>query len=198
MNNEEQSKKPSEMNPEELPDVRAFEDEFTRRFLQSTEETRPGYYPFLSGTGKYEMDFPSVGIMGEKGYAVKNDTSEGYLIGIDNQNDSESSINVNYDEFKGIKEVDSYLENLEQRLGLKVEFEKYEDDNKVLYFSDYKRSKDISNYVGYVQNKKQNGGIELIYKTKCADTVEECEQSMEAIVDWMKSINFIQISDGSE
>ena len=47
MNNGDQDIKLSEMNPEDLPDVRAFEDEFTRGILQSTEETRSGYYPFF-------------------------------------------------------------------------------------------------------------------------------------------------------
>ena len=55
--------KPSEMNHNDLPDERAFQDEFTRDFLQSIDETRPGYYPFLSRTGKYNMDFPASGVI---------------------------------------------------------------------------------------------------------------------------------------
>lgn len=48
--------KPSEMKAEDLPDVRALQDEFTRSFIESTEEVEPGYYSFLSGrsvTGCY-------------------------------------------------------------------------------------------------------------------------------------------------
>lgn len=198
VNSEGQSSKPSEMAPDELPDVRAFEDEFTREFLQSTEETRPGYYPFLSGTGKYEMNFPAGGIIGEKGYAVKNDTSEGYLIGIEHRNYSETSININYDRFKNISELDSYLQNLEKRIGLEVEFDIYEDDNKVLYYSEYTRSNEFINYVGYVQNKNDSGGIQLLTKTKCTETNEKCEQNMEVILGWMKSIIFNQITNEDE
>ena len=68
--------KPSEMHPNDLPDERAFEDEFTRDFIQSVDETRPGYYPFLSKTGKYKMDFPAGGDIIKRAYSINNDSYE--------------------------------------------------------------------------------------------------------------------------
>jgi len=196
MNNENTSTKPSEMNPEDLPDVRAFNDEFTRDFLQSIEETREGYYPFLSGTGKYKMDFPAGGIIGEKGYALKSDNSEGYLIGIRNKNGTESSININYDSFKKADEVDSYLNNLKDRIGMEVEFKRLngDDEGLLLYYTYYERNGFYS-YAGYVQNKENTGGIQVIYKTKCTASKKECKEiknnDKDRIIEWMKSVQFV-------
>jgi len=67
-------KLPSEMDPKNLPEGRAFEDEFTRSFLQSTEEVIPGYYPFLAKNGRWEMAFPENGLTGKKSYISKQNT----------------------------------------------------------------------------------------------------------------------------
>ena len=59
---------PEKVSTEDLPDTRAMQDEFTRSFLKSTEEVEDGYYSFVSGINRYEMNFPKSGIIGEKGY----------------------------------------------------------------------------------------------------------------------------------
>jgi hypothetical protein len=54
-----------------------FKDDFTRSFIQSIEETSPGYYPFLSATGRYEMDFPEDTIIfGEPAYSLEKERFE--------------------------------------------------------------------------------------------------------------------------
>ena len=61
---------PQDMPAEDLPQVEAFQDEFTRSFLQSTEETRPDYYPFLSNTGAFEMDLYKESRVNERSYSL--------------------------------------------------------------------------------------------------------------------------------
>src|SRR5699024_9730136 len=78
-----ESLQPKDM-AEGFPDVRAFQDEFTREFLQSTKASRPGYYPFLSGTGAFEMDFPAEGKLGEKSYHIREKNYEALTIGVGN------------------------------------------------------------------------------------------------------------------
>src|SRR5699024_6062542 len=73
---------PKDTETDELPEVRAFQDEFTRGFLQSREETRPGYYPFLSGTGSFKMDFPAEGKLGVKSYNIREENYEAIMIGV--------------------------------------------------------------------------------------------------------------------
>ena len=58
------------------PNVRAFQDPFTKKFLISTNEVLPGYYPFLSKTGGYEMAFPAGGVIGERGYNFRKQNSK--------------------------------------------------------------------------------------------------------------------------
>src|SRR5690625_7276960 len=70
------------METGDLPEVRAFQDDFTRSFLHSTEETRPGYYPFLSGTEAFKLDFPAEGKLGEKSYNIREKNYEAIMIGV--------------------------------------------------------------------------------------------------------------------
>ncbi|MFC4024368.1 DUF6792 domain-containing protein [Oceanobacillus longus] len=202
MSNEETNQKPSEMNPEDLPEVRAFQDEFTRSFLQSIEETEAGYYPFLSGTGAYQMDFPAGGIVGERGYALKESEYEGYLIGVDNNNGTESSINFIYDDYKKSSNKENYLDNLEKRLGLNVKFEKIINDNQSLYVTYFERSEDTFTFAGYVQNELSPGGIQVIHETGCLNSIENCidvkESSKKEIINWMQSIQYVEKEDESE
>src|SRR5699024_12227911 len=102
---------------EDLPDVRAFQDEFTRGFLQSTEETRPGYYPFLSGTELFTMDFPGEGAISEKAYALKGNEYEGLSIGVGNENSNiTASINITYHSY--LTRSEEHTSELQSRFDL--------------------------------------------------------------------------------
>lgn len=73
MSDKKNTVSPSEMNPNDLPDVPAFQDEFTRDFLQSTEQTKEGYYPLLSGSNSFTMDFPEDMVISKKSYNIQSD-----------------------------------------------------------------------------------------------------------------------------
>src|SRR5699024_9304378 len=55
-----------ETKPSQLPKVAAFEDDYTRQYMYSTEEVEEGYYLFESLTKNYTMKFP------ESGYVLQN------------------------------------------------------------------------------------------------------------------------------
>ncbi|WP_088049475.1 hypothetical protein [Virgibacillus dakarensis] len=195
MDNDKTNTKPSEMNPEDLPDVRAFHDEFTRGFLQSTEETRPGYYPFLSGTGAYKMDFPAGGVIGERAYAIKEKGYEEYPVHIENEDGTGSMININYYSYHKTENVDSYLDSLEHRLGENVDFKKINGDSQSVYYTNYEGD-GFYTYAGYVQNKINNGGIKIIYNKDCRGELEKIckrnkQKDKEGIIQWMESIRFV-------
>jgi len=198
MNNENTSTKPSEMNPEDLPDVRAFNDEFTRDFLQSIEETRDGYYPFLSGTGKYKMDFPAGGIIGEKGYALKEEEYEGYLIGVEQGNGLGSSIKINYYSQIGDKDVE--LDMLSKQFDNNLNFEEISLESSTLYIANFE---DNENYYGYAAMlvNSQGDGIHVIFETECAEP-EKCGESKQdmqkEMKQWIKSITFINENESGD
>ncbi|MEC5422975.1 hypothetical protein QGM71_05615 [Virgibacillus sp. C22-A2] len=202
MTNENQTKKPSEMDPDELPDTRAFEDEFTREFLQSTEETRPGYYSFLSGNGKYEMDFPAGGVVGEKSYALKEEDYEGISIGVDNYNGTESYIKLNYNSLDEKGREDTILDMINHQFNGELEFDKFTSENSTLYLSYFEDDETYYAYAGFLQNEVENGGIRIIYETKCVGGKEECEgikaESKDMMKQQIESIQFILQSNESE
>ncbi|MEI3599646.1 MULTISPECIES: hypothetical protein [unclassified Oceanobacillus] len=201
VNNEEQTKRPSEMNEDELPDGRAFEDEFTRGLLESTEETRSGYYPFLSGTGKYEMDFPLNGMIDGHGYALKEKDYEGIFIGID-EGKLKSSIRLNYDSLDETGREGTILNIINERVGQELEYEKLPSENQTLYLSYFEREGPYHGYAGFLQNEVENGGIEIIYQTECVGSKEECEElkteSKARMKEQIESIQFTLGSNESE
>lgn len=183
-----QTKKPSEMDPEELLDVRAFDDEFTRGFLQSTEETRSGHYPFLSGTGKYEMDFPAGGIVGEKSYALKEKNYEGLSIGVDNYNGTESYIKINYNSLHEKGREHSILEMMNHQFDGALEFDSFTAENSTLYLSYYEEDETYYAYAVFLQNEVSNGGIKILYETKCVRGKEECKAVITESKDMMREL----------
>ncbi|MDL4840514.1 hypothetical protein QQS35_08660, partial [Aquibacillus sp. LR5S19] len=52
----------------QLPETKAFQDEFTREFMDSTEEVKDGYYLFRSKTDGYTMLFPENAEMDSGGF----------------------------------------------------------------------------------------------------------------------------------
>ncbi|WP_405100055.1 hypothetical protein [Oceanobacillus sp. FSL H7-0719] len=201
VNNEDQTKKPSELSPDGLPNVRAFEDEFTREFLQSTEETRTGFYPFLSGTGKYEMDFPLNGMIDGRGYALKEKDYEGIFIGID-EGELKSSLSLNYYSTDGKGREDLKLDMINDRINQELEYEKLPSENQTLYLSYFEMDGPYHGYAGFLQNEAENGGIEIIYQTECVVSKEECEElkteSKARMKEQIESIQFTLESNESE
>ncbi len=191
----EKTKKPSEMNPEDLPDVRAFQDEFTRDFLQSTEETRSGYYPFLSGTGKYKMDFPQGGMIGERAYARKEKVHEGYPIHLKNNVVGGAMITIFYFSYDSTDELDMNLESFSARIGKDINYKKIAGDGQSLYYGNIDQNESHT-YAGYILNEKADGALEVVYQIDCMqEQKEKCNKNKakneKYVLDWMKSIRFI-------
>ena len=186
--NEKPITDPEKVSAEDLPDTRAMQDEFTRSFLKSTEEIEEGYYSFVSGIDRYEMNFPKSGIIGEKGYS-KDEGFEQLSIGIES-----SSYNI------GItSEYISHLKknNLETNLSLlgsiaeDVDFQKIDNDKADLYYGKFNRE-DNYGYLAYVQNTKDTGGILISYYIQCTETNDSCEDNSkeDEFLQWLKSFKF--------
>ena len=184
--------KPSEMSPNDLPDERAFQDEFTREFLQSAEETRPGYYPFLSKTGKYKMDFPAGGLIDNLGYTIKKSNFEFLDVGITYNDQTGANLTLTYYHENKINDIDNHLSWFQGRLGEPYDLEVYENETHNIYYSGFERS-NFNYQVAYIQNKEGAGGIELIYFIKCPNN--DCHGlnllNKQEFLDWMNTIEFI-------
>ena len=185
MNNEEQTKRPSEMSPDKLPDGQAFEDEFTRGFLQSTNETRPGYYPFLSGTGKYEMDFPFDATIDQHGYALKDKDYEGLFIGVD-AGEIKSSIRLNFSSLHEKGRENTILDMINHQFNDELLFDEFTSNGSTLYLSYFQDDETYFGYAGYLQNEAESGGIRILYESECILDKEECEGIIAEAKDMMK------------
>src|SRR5699024_7846043 len=135
MDKDKTSTNPSEMDREDFPDVRAFHDSFTREFLQSTEETREGYYPFVSGTGNYKIDFPAEGVIGQRAYSIRKKAYEEFPIHIKNETGSEIRVNYYSDNTKALLKND--LHAFKKRLGYEGDFKKVKKNDRTLYYAHY-------------------------------------------------------------
>ncbi|WP_282242201.1 hypothetical protein [Psychrobacillus sp. NEAU-3TGS] len=186
--------KPLEMKAEDLPDVRALQDEFTRSFIESTEEVEPGYYSFLSGTKQYRMLFPKEGVI-HQGYGVKEDQFEGFLMSTINDNGTDSQIKINYYAYATIESVEGGLEMLEGSVGQKLEFEKVKAETSELYYAPFQFDSDTFGIAALVASLKENGVIQIVYDTQCKKDQNECKQIKEEEVDkmihWAESIEFV-------
>ena len=63
------------------PETPAFKDDFTREFMDSTEEIKDGYYRFKSKTEGYTMLFPVNATVDAVSYGVDHDVYEAYTFG---------------------------------------------------------------------------------------------------------------------
>mgnify|MGYP001435484122 CR=1 FL=1 len=184
--------KPSEMHPDDLPDERAFQDEFTREFLQSVEEARPGYYPFLSKTGKYELDFPAGGEIIKQAYNIDNSTFETINIGIYHKDNSFGTLFLTYYGRNKLKDIDNHLSWLEGRLGEDAHFTEYKESGKIVYLFGFQRE-NYKYHSAYIQNTKEHGGLEFIYSIDCqhSDCEDEHSISEDEFLKWVLTVTFL-------
>ncbi|MEH7290147.1 hypothetical protein ACRBU7_05500 [Priestia aryabhattai] len=59
------------INESRYPNVPAFDDHFTRKFLNKDKKVEDGFYEFKSKTGQYTMWFPEE-------FVIANDDGQGY------------------------------------------------------------------------------------------------------------------------
>ncbi|SDC91692.1 hypothetical protein SAMN05421663_10580 [Terribacillus halophilus] len=140
MGENKKSTSPSEMEPKELPDVPALQDEFTRDFIQSEEPVKEGYYPFKSGTNNFTMDFPEDMIIIERGYSKgQNDGSEMMEISFLPEDievrDVLPTIMVHYYGFMSSEE--SSKESMSSRRKEELQFKSLGSDNEGKQYAEY-------------------------------------------------------------
>ncbi len=167
--------------------------------LQSTEETEEGFYPFLSKTKKYKMDFPGGGVIDDRAYFIKEKVHEEVHISIEDETGFGMDVIYYSDETKGL--LKENLHAFKKRLGYDGEFEKIEEGNQTLYYAHYEDDV-FRTYAGYVLNEKGTGGIEVIYNIDCQDKGELCKKNKqsdkERAMKWMESVQFINEDEADE
>lgn len=192
----------AEMDPKDLPDVPAFQDDFTREFMASTEEVEDGYYVFQSKTGGYTMMYPGDAKMNPRYYEINNEYFESIRFGSDHEEITGDtySVRVIYKTGKRTNDVEVLFSVLSDMIGYKGDYEETEFEDKIIYFATMKfapEDMEGSSYrfFGIVKSKTSNQAVSYLYKIYCNDKQGNCNYDMDFIEQHVKklmnSIEFI-------
>ncbi|WP_419882346.1 hypothetical protein ACN6MY_00495 [Peribacillus sp. B-H-3] len=133
--NEPVQKKPIEKKEEELPKTRAFQDDFTKGFIDFSKFNEDGYYIFKSKTAKYKMLLPNDGIVNDFSYSNKGTKSEFYTVSIKYKDEYEAAMQISYNgELSNSQDIIDYsLESLKNELDIVTRFKKITTNKNQIY-----------------------------------------------------------------
>src|SRR5699024_12039313 len=118
------------------------------------------FYPFLTKTRKYKMNFPAGGVIDDNMYTNKDNIHEDVTISIEDDTGFGMSVLYFSDDIK--KLLEDNLDAFKTRLGYEGEFEKLEKSNRNIYYAN--QEDDVfRTYAAYILNGKNSGSIEVIY-----------------------------------
>ncbi|MDG3072718.1 hypothetical protein [Bacillus halotolerans] len=205
--NKTEAVKPKDMDPKDLPQVPAFQDEKTREYMVSTKEEEPGYYLLESKLKGFRMLFPADGE---------------YVPDMSSTGDNEETIvfdsfnkktNIQYDGQLDYHQDKSFandkgtmLDIVSGRNGYKGKYGERELSDKIVYsaqkksvFDDVDGKNNYSyRFFGYVKStKKDYLGIEYSFRFACYKDEEPCslkeEEARQKVQKIIDSITFLKV-----
>ncbi|MFP7494404.1 hypothetical protein SFC66_11500 [Terribacillus saccharophilus] len=182
MSNEKRTASPSEMDQKYLPDVPAFQDEFTRDYLQSTEPVREGFYPFEAKSEKFTMDFPEDMTIDERSYSKSSkDDSEFITISHTDQSlDVITNIQLKYYGFMGDEETSKQGMSKKMRDELNFENVSSEYENQKIEVANYS-SGPFPGFATLIWNDNDEN-IQIFADITCGEDVDtdKCSKLVES------------------
>ncbi|MDL4842636.1 hypothetical protein [Aquibacillus rhizosphaerae] len=185
----------------QLPETKAFQDEFTREFMDSTEEVKDGYYLFRSKTDRYTMLFPEDAEIASGAFYERNKDSFENLSFVDYSR--EENYNYTYDAMYSShrkKEVEINLRGLSRRVGYDGGYQEIEEGNTLIYLAKEQevienedRKRIVYRFFSYIVPKGGSFGIEYIYSSHCYDETNckmDPKKEEEKALMLMKSVHF--------
>ncbi|WP_164218659.1 hypothetical protein [Virgibacillus sp. YIM 98842] len=187
----------SEMDPAELPDVFALQDDFTREFISSLDEVESGYYLFESKTGGYTMMYPENAKLDEIYYEMPGDYLEAIQFGEGEEtSDHHYGVRATYNEGDSVSEFKRLQGVFEARTSYDGDYETIEYDDKKIYFatSEYEdQNGDIItyNFLGIIMSNNSDQSVSMNYMTD-KDSVADMNSDVikEKVIKIMESIKF--------
>ncbi|MBM7837046.1 hypothetical protein JOC54_000277 [Alkalihalobacillus xiaoxiensis] len=158
---------------------KAAEDEFTSKFLVSTEEEEEGFYRMRGELGGFEMLMPKDAVMGEMFHKVENNAVEEVEYSQpDEENNRRLSVFTVYISRYPQDQKDNYLESFKQEIGFTGEFDLKETDSNEIYKGKLTNEeiddKPFHVFFAYTFSKDGNEAISLRYSIACIDE-NQCE-----------------------
>jgi hypothetical protein len=185
------------MDPAELPDVIAFQDDFTREFMGSLEEVEDGYYLFESKTGGYTMVYPENAKMDQLYYEMPDDYFEDIQFGEGEEtSDHHFGVRATYNEGDSASEFKRLQGVFEARTSYDGDYETIEYDDKTIHFatSEYEDQSGETityNFLGIIMSNHSDQSVSMNYMTdKDSVTDMNLDVIQERVMKIMKSIKF--------
>ncbi|TYS10123.1 lipoprotein YvcA [Bacillus subtilis] len=182
IDNKTEAVKPKDMDPKDLPQVPAFQDEKTREYIVSTKEEEPEYYLLESKLKGFRMLFPEDGEYSDSETSKTNE-----LLFFDSVN-IKANIVMNasvkfYQNESFINDPETMLDIVSGKNEYKGNFEKLEAKDKDIYFASKQEYFDNEEkpsyiYLGYIKSKKQDYlGMEYSFMFSCSANAQACKQN---------------------
>jgi hypothetical protein len=196
---EQEQKRPKDMDPKDLPQVTAFQDEKTREFMVSTKEEEPGYYLLEGKTKKFRMLFPEKGKYINVTSSYRNENEE--VIGFysyEEDNNIKFDMQVSYYKDRSfVSKINIIQEIVSGKNGYKGEYQKskindleiYSASMKTVYDDiDSKYNFDYS-YFGFIKPiKDSTQGMEYSATFSCVKDDKECKLEEKEMLDKLNNI----------
>ncbi|PLR75557.1 hypothetical protein CU633_20475 [Bacillus sp. V3-13] len=179
------------------PDTLAFTDEFTRGFMDSTEEVQDGYYLFKSKTNGYTMLFPVNGKISDMSYEKTEDYDESFIFGSNEKGNISYEYQISYENSPITENIDANLDLLSIMASYQGEYETFEHEDKTYYFaknSDKTKKGKYYSFFSYIKSKENEKAIMFYSRSFCTNSNQKCAASSPEVEDkllmLMKSVNF--------
>ncbi|MDN0192174.1 MULTISPECIES: lipoprotein YvcA [unclassified Bacillus (in: firmicutes)] len=180
--NKTEAVKPKDMDPKDLPQVPAFQDEKTREYMVSTKEQEPGYYLLESKLKGFRMLFPEDGEYSDSETSKTNESL--FFDSINNKTNIVMNASLKfYQNESFINNPETMLDIVSGKNEYKGKFEKIEAKDKDIYFAPKQENFDNQEspsyiYLGYIKSKKQDYlGMEYSFMFSCSANVQTCKQN---------------------
>ncbi|HEY4553965.1 MAG TPA: hypothetical protein VIG80_12270 [Bacillaceae bacterium] len=182
------------------PNTHAFNDHFTRGFMDSPKEVEDGYYLFRSKTNGYTMLFPVEGEMSDMSYEREKDHFELLDFGesLEGKNIS-YNIQVIFENSAINQSLSGNLELLSGSIDYDGEYDQFKHNGKTFYYGErvheiQGENNDVYNYFSFIKSEYTDKGIQFIGSSTCTDRSKPCKaesnEVKEIIMKIMKSIEF--------
>ncbi|APH05001.1 hypothetical protein A9C19_09710 [Bacillus weihaiensis] len=188
-----------EVDSMELPNTKAFQDEFTRSLLDSPKEVEEGYYLFKSDTGGYSMLWPKDAVTdGPPFYQRTKDSFE--KIRFYERNEEKNyrySFSTTYSTY-GESAIESSLGILSDSVSYNGDYELIETEKTRIRFAKLEEPLIHSTayfFFGYITSKESEKGLEYIYTSQCLEkSLSNCnidvEKEEKKALSYMKTVQF--------
>ncbi|MGD6817077.1 hypothetical protein [Metabacillus sp. 84] len=188
-----------EGTPSEASKAAAVQDEFTKSYLTSLEESDKGYFTFKSKTDGYTMFLPSDAVISEDfGNEKRDNAFEAIMYGYES-NGASITTRITYENKPSTQDIEEKQRLLSVSVGYEGTFEEIKAKGKTMYFA--KKTSELKNsnafvYFSFIKAENSDQAVEFIFNTRCKKEDKTCNANVKNLentaIKIMKSVQFKQ------